>query len=144
MVATRRSEEVLAGMLTRTGLDGQTSRPGQHHSRNGGGSLTLLRAGCPRPAVQHLYRSEEVGLGQAMGLAEDGCSSDLDSGEIVAGRDVEFHKRVGALPTEASTTATSTAQAGSPTRVHPRLGVLVLPGHTQIASASCNRIGART
>lgn len=87
-------------MLTRTGLDVQTSRPGQHHSRNGGGSLTLLRAGCPRPAVQHLYRSEQVGLGQAMGLAEDGCSSDLDSGEIVAGRDVECHKRMGTLPTE--------------------------------------------
>lgn len=73
-------------MLTRTGRDAHTSQPGQQHLRNrpSSGSLALLRAGCPRPAVQHLYRSEELGLGQAMGLAEDGSGSDLDSGAIVA------------------------------------------------------------
>eukprot|EP00903_Cladosiphon_okamuranus_P005513 g5493.t1 len=57
-------------MLARTGRQAHTPKPG----------LALLRAGSPRPAVQHLYRSEEVGLGQAMGLAEDGGGSDLDSG----------------------------------------------------------------
>lgn len=74
-------------MLTRTGRDGHTSQLGQQHSRNSSSSLILLRAGGgPRPAVQHLYRSEEVGLGRAMGLAEDDNSSDLDSGAIVAAR----------------------------------------------------------
>lgn len=72
---------MLAGMLARTGRDAHTSQSGQQRSSNNSGSLMLLRAGCPRPAMQHLYRSEEIGLGQAMGLAEDG-SSDLDSGAI--------------------------------------------------------------
>lgn len=99
-VVTRRSEEVLAGMLTRTGRDAHTSQPGQQHSRNSSVTLVLLRAGCPRLAVQHLYKSEEVGLGQAMGLAEDGGTSDLDSGAIVAGQPVECHGRVGTFPSK--------------------------------------------
>ena len=90
-------------MLTRTGRDAQTSQHGQQSSIKGGGSLTLLRAGSPRPAVQHLYRSDEVGLGQAMGLIEFGSGSDSDSGAIVGNRCEEFHKRVGTFLNEGST-----------------------------------------
>lgn len=82
-------------MLTRTNRGAITFQPGQKDSRNNCGSLILLRIGCPRPTVQHLHKSDEVGLGQAMGLAEDGNSSDLGSGAIMAGKGVEWHERVG-------------------------------------------------
>lgn len=79
----RRSEEVLAGMLTRTGRDAHTSQDGQQPLSESSCTLALLRAGCPRPVVQHLHRSGEVGLGQAVGLA--GGDSDLDSGTTLTG-----------------------------------------------------------
>ncbi|CAM9788595.1 unnamed protein product, partial [Pylaiella littoralis] len=76
---SRHSEEVLAGMLTRTGRDATNSQAGQQRASASSCTIALLRAGCPRPAVQHLHRSGEVGLGRAMGLA-GGDSSDIDSG----------------------------------------------------------------
>ena len=121
-MATRRSKEVLAGMLTRTSRDAHMSQPGQRHSRHGrSGSLTLLRAGCPRPVVQHLYRSEEIGPGKAMELSGNGDSSDLDSGEVVADKDVAFHEG------EASTTV-SAARERNLTGVY-RLAVFLRTKH---------------
>lgn len=71
-------------MLTRTGRDAHTSQgSGQQPLSESSCTLALLRTGCPRPVVQHLHRSGEVGFGQAMGLA--GGDSDLDSGKALAG-----------------------------------------------------------
>lgn len=76
-----RSEEVLAGMLTRAGRHAYTSQGGEQKAVASNG-IALLRAGCSRPAVQHLHSSGKVGLGRAMELAGGDCS-DLDSGAVL-------------------------------------------------------------
>ncbi|CAM9290401.1 unnamed protein product, partial [Ectocarpus sp. 12 AP-2014] len=75
---SRRSEEVLAGMLFRTDRDSRVCQAG-HQQLNTSGCLALLRVGGPTPAVQHFRSSPEIGFGQALGLNGDD-RSELESG----------------------------------------------------------------
>ncbi|CAM9249370.1 unnamed protein product, partial [Scytosiphon promiscuus] len=85
----RRSEEVLAGMLTRTVRDGRDCKASQQPPSTSN-YIALLRADHPRPAIQYLHGPTEVGLGRAMGMAARD-ESDLDSGisEWASGDDGE-------------------------------------------------------
>lgn len=69
-------------MLTRSGRDARLSKTDEQQTSGGGRHLTLLRAGCQRPAIQQLHEVGAVGLGQAVALAEGGAS-DLDSGAVL-------------------------------------------------------------
>ncbi|CAM9662283.1 unnamed protein product, partial [Ectocarpus fasciculatus] len=77
-IESRRSEEVLAGMLFRTDRDSLACQAG-HQQPNTSGCLALLRAGRPTLAVQQLHSSPEIGFGQALGLNGDD-RSELESG----------------------------------------------------------------
>ncbi|CAM9635429.1 unnamed protein product [Ectocarpus sp. 4 AP-2014] len=75
---SRRSEEVLAGMLFRTDRDSRVCQVG-HQQLNTSGCLALLSVRGPTPAVQHLRSSPEIGFGQTLGLNGDD-RSELESG----------------------------------------------------------------